>query len=305
MPLKDIAEQLGVSPEQVRKWKHQDKWCAGKASGAGSASGEEPGNGKVTLPKAERKNEQKAELKAEQRTEIKSNVTNKKRATKSFNNKEEDQLSTFEELMQRLTPKRQLFVMEYLRDEEFNATQAAIRSGFSKKTAYSQGQRLLKNVEVKAAIDAAMAARLERLKMSQDETLLEISKLARAKITDYLSFRTEKTIVDCDGNGTPIYDYKQIVEVKPSDEVDGAAIAEVQLTKDGTFKFKLHDKKGSLELMGRHQGLFKDKHEHTGKDGGPIEISKKPDLSSLTDEELDELERILSKATQDTGTEPD
>lgn len=49
-----------------------------------------------------------------------------------------------------LTDKRRAFVTEYPKD--FNATQAAIRAGFSKKTAYAQGQRLLKNVEVIQAL---------------------------------------------------------------------------------------------------------------------------------------------------------
>lgn len=54
-----------------------------------------------------------------------------------------------------LTPKQQRFVDEYLID--LNATQAAIRAGYSKKTAYSQGQRLLKHVEVSQQIATAAA----------------------------------------------------------------------------------------------------------------------------------------------------
>lgn len=50
-----------------------------------------------------------------------------------------------------LTAKQQRFCDEYLID--LNATQAAIRTGYSEKTAYSQGQRMLKNVEVRAYLD--------------------------------------------------------------------------------------------------------------------------------------------------------
>lgn len=49
-----------------------------------------------------------------------------------------------------MTDRQKLFVEEYLKD--YNATKAAIRAGYSKRTAYSQGQRLLKNVEIKQAI---------------------------------------------------------------------------------------------------------------------------------------------------------
>ena len=51
----------------------------------------------------------------------------------------------------------------------------------------------------------------------------------------------------------------------------------------------------ALELLGRHAGMFPNRHEHTGKDGEPIKF--RPDLSKLTKEELNELERILSRAT--------
>ena len=71
-----------------------------------------------------------------------------------------------------LTPKQERFVAEYLID--LNATQAAIRAGYSEKTAYSQGQRLLKNVEVAAAIQKALAERSERTKITQDYVLTSI-----------------------------------------------------------------------------------------------------------------------------------
>lgn len=59
-----------------------------------------------------------------------------------------------------MTPKQQAFVNEYLID--LNATQAAIRAGYSEATAYSQGQRLLKNVEVAEAVSGAKTERAEQ-----------------------------------------------------------------------------------------------------------------------------------------------
>lgn len=66
-----------------------------------------------------------------------------------------------------LSAKQRLFVSEYLID--LNATQAAIRAGYSEKTAYSQGQRLLKHVEVQAAIEAAKTERLERTEINAED----------------------------------------------------------------------------------------------------------------------------------------
>ena len=71
-------------------------------------------------------------------------------------------------------PKRRLFVDEYLLD--LNATQAAIRAGYSPKTAYSQGQRLLKNDEVRQLIDKAQAARAVRLQASSDWVIEELRR---------------------------------------------------------------------------------------------------------------------------------
>ncbi len=68
-----------------------------------------------------------------------------------------------------MTPKQQRFVTEYLVD--LNATQAAIRAGYSEKTARSQGQRLLTNVDIAMAIEAGQAKRSERTEVTQDYVL--------------------------------------------------------------------------------------------------------------------------------------
>lgn len=69
-----------------------------------------------------------------------------------------------------MTEKRKRFAEEYLFD--FNATQAAIRAGYSERTAYSIGQRLLKDVEVKTYIDAALA-RLQAENVADAQEVME------------------------------------------------------------------------------------------------------------------------------------
>lgn len=66
-----------------------------------------------------------------------------------------------------MTGKQQIFIFEYLKD--CNATQAAIRAGYSSRTAYSIGQRLLKNVEVSQAIDAAITERRSKLIATREQ----------------------------------------------------------------------------------------------------------------------------------------
>ncbi len=67
----------------------------------------------------------------------------------------------------KLTAKQQVFVMEYLND--FNATRAAQAAGYSQRTAYSIGQRLLKNVEISQAINSAMTERKNQLIATREQ----------------------------------------------------------------------------------------------------------------------------------------
>ena len=76
-----------------------------------------------------------------------------------------------------MTPKQQRFIDEYLID--FNATQAAIRAGYSSDTAKQQGSRLLSNVDVRAAIDTAIRERSSRALLSQDAVLCGLLEEAR------------------------------------------------------------------------------------------------------------------------------
>lgn len=88
--------------------------------------------------------------------------------------------------MKPLTPKQAAFVREYLKDS--NATQAAIRVGYSEKTAYSQGGRLLKNVEVCAAID-------ERNRVAEDEAIITKAEVLRGLRSEATSAENESARV--------------------------------------------------------------------------------------------------------------
>jgi phage terminase small subunit len=81
-----------------------------------------------------------------------------------------------------LNEKQAAFVREYLVD--LNATQAASRAGYSEKTAHSQGQRLLKNAEVRKAINAGKSRRAERVEVSADEVLRELMRLGFSDIAN-------------------------------------------------------------------------------------------------------------------------
>lgn len=168
-----------------------------------------------------------------------------------------------------LTPKQARFVDEFMID--LNATQAAKRAGYSEFTADVQGPRLLGNVGVAAAIAARQAAIAQKLGVTQERIVAELAKIAFADIRKAVSWGRspiDTTSENASPNGLGIYP----VELVSSDKIDddtAAAVSEVSLTQTG-IKIKMHDKKSALVDLGKHLGMFKERIEHTGKDGAPL-----------------------------------
>ena len=156
-----------------------------------------------------------------------------------------------------LTAKQEAFIQEYLID--LNATQAAIRAGYSEKTAEVIGYENLNKPQIKCEISKRMQERASRTQITADRVLKEYAKIAFADIKNFLSYRTEKVHVGNDEEGNPLFGYKQIIEMVPSDDVDGTMVGEVSINEKGVFSFKLHDKKDALDKLSRHLGLFNDK----------------------------------------------
>lgn len=165
-----------------------------------------------------------------------------------------------------LTPQQQRFVDEYLID--LNATQAAIRAGYSEDTAYSQGGRLLKHVEVGKAIADAMAERSVRTRVTADRVLTELARIGFSDIRSVVAWRANVTETDkVDEDGVPETRSYNEVELIGSDIIDhdaAAAVAEISQSKDGALKIKMHNKVAALTEMGKHLGVSQ-KIEHDGK----------------------------------------
>lgn len=162
-----------------------------------------------------------------------------------------------------LTAKQTAFATEYLLDH--NATQAAIRAGYSAKTAEVQGPRLLGNVRVALAIQAGQAVRSERTRISADAVLNELSKIGYANMLDYICVNSEGT-AGIDLSNLTREQAAAITELTSEDTYD----AKGNLTRRN--KIKLADKRAALVDIGRHLGLFKDRVEITGKDGGAVQV---------------------------------
>lgn len=170
------------------------------------------------------------------------------------------------------------FVEEYLRD--LNATQAAVRAGYSMRTARRQASRLLTKVDIAQAIQRAIAQRSERTGIARDRVLSEVGCLAFSNITHYT--------VDQDGRLVP-------ANGAPADAMKAVASFKSKRTEFGVeFEIKLWDKPSALKLAGRHVGLFPDRLEVTGRNRKPITAEA---IRTESSEELvARTEQLLKKA---------
>lgn len=160
-----------------------------------------------------------------------------------------------------LTAKQRRFVDEYLID--LNATQAAIRAGYSAKTANEQGARLLANVSVQALLTERIKDRERRTEITQDKVIAELAKIGFADIRKAVQWGPELRVVDQETGETAIANGVSLVDSEKIDSDTAAAISEISQTAQGV-KVKLHDKRAALVDIGRHLGMFKDRIEHSG-----------------------------------------
>lgn len=167
--------------------------------------------------------------------------------------------------MSELNAKQRRFAEEYLVD--LNATQAAIRAGYSEKTAGSQGFDLLRKPEIAAYVSDKQQERGLRTQITADRVLQELGRLAffdiRKLYNDDGTMKNPSELDDETAAGLAGIDViEQAVSSTESDE----RTTEFFSTK----KAKTFDKKGALELCMRHLGMLKDKVEHSGPNGQPL-----------------------------------
>lgn len=179
--------------------------------------------------------------------------------------------------MSELNERQKRFIAEYLVD--LNATQAAIRAGYSEKTAHSTGCRLLKQADIAASLAKHQEARAERVGITADMVLEELARIGFANIYDYMRL-TEQGDAFVDLSELTREQAAAISEVTVEDFKDGRGEKARDVRR---VKFKLHDKRPALVDIGKHLGMFVDRKEITGKDGGPIEVSETPASKRLKD----------------------
>jgi phage terminase small subunit len=164
-----------------------------------------------------------------------------------------------------MTPKQERFVAEYLANG-LNATKAALSAGYSEATAASQGARLLTNVEVSEAIANKAQRHMTKLDISVERTLDMVGRLA---------FFDPADLFESDGS------MKQIRDISPDARsvIAGMEVSDIwagegeQKSIIGNLKkIKLTDRSSALDKLMRYHALYRDRVEHTGKDGGAMEF---------------------------------
>jgi phage terminase small subunit len=165
-----------------------------------------------------------------------------------------------------LSNKQQEFVKQYLID--FNATQAALRAGYSEKSAYSIGWENLRKPEIIAAIrDQAMSA---------EEVLSRLSDMARGDIADLMEITpsgfTFRLLVDENGQRIVNPQTKLIKKIKQK------VTTYLAKTEDGEDReiieteLELYDAQAALVQLGKYHKLFVERQELTGAGGGPVTL---------------------------------
>lgn len=157
-----------------------------------------------------------------------------------------------------LNPKQRRFVAEYLKDQ--NGTQAAIRAGYSKKTANEQAAQLLAILSVRAAVDTELAKIQEKAGVTQERILNALLNIA--EIDPRKLFNKDGTL-------------KKVHEI-PNDVAATIASIESCDTDGEVKKIRFWDKTRALELLGKHLKMFTDRNEISDGSGAPVVIQFMP-----------------------------
>jgi phage terminase small subunit len=152
----------------------------------------------------------------------------------------------------KLTPKQAQFVQEYLID--LNATQAAIRAGYSPKRADEQGYENLRKPEIQTALAAERQRLAATLQITPERVLQEYARLAFADLRRVASWDTEGVHFH-DSAALGDQDAAAIAEVHEDTRIVATEQGEVRTVKK---RLKMHDKKGALDSLAKHLKLFRD-----------------------------------------------
>lgn len=191
-----------------------------------------------------------------------------------------------------LSDRERAFCEHYVGAANFSGKDAAEMAGYKESDAYNRAHRILNKPEAQIYLATLKAERSERMKIDADWLLAILAEEATADIADiyndggFLKPIQEWPMVWRRGLVAGI-DVEELFEGRGPDRVQTGFVRKV----------KLADRTRIKEMIGKHVDVqaWRERHEHTGKDGGPIQVRTAPDLSQLTTDELRQMEQLLGK----------
>ncbi len=164
---------------------------------------------------------------------------------------------------QALTDQQKRFVSEYLVD--LNAWRAAVRAGYSPRSARGHAYQLIRRPHIAAAISAAQAELARKVGITVDRIITELARIGFSDIREVIQWRSSPAGPEESGEGGDSHDRAtSVVELRNADDLApdvAAAIAEISQGPTGGLRVKLHDKRAALVDLGRHLGMFAERRE--------------------------------------------
>jgi len=154
-----------------------------------------------------------------------------------------------------ITDRMKKFVDEYLID--FNATQAAIRAGYSPDTANEQGSQLLARPDIRELVAEGQKAIAERTQTFQDNAVDELKIVGFSDLADFLTVKEGGIVEQKSFDQLTKEQTKCIKKIKQTVRTSHSSDGTI-LHQTATLEIELHDKLKALELLGRHLGMFND-----------------------------------------------
>lgn len=196
----------------------------------------------------------------------------------------------------KLTSKQLRFIQEFTIDH--NATQAAIRAGYSPKTAGAIGAENLRKPQIDAEIKRLESETVQKLEITRDRIVQELAEIAFAKATDYVSVETEPApqMIIHPLTGEPVTIpgvYCQTVRITDTDQLPEnkkTAIASIKQGVNG-IELKTHDKVRALEMLGKMLGVFDSREAQAEQENNLFDVIVGSMEEVLDTDDLPEIEQ--------------
>lgn len=252
--LKDLAEKHGVKAATLRSRKNRENWDAELSGASVATPNDNPKKKKATQSKKATSREKRATKRG-------------KAVAKKEDSESRMDLQILEELEDAdLTDMQRLFCLHYLRT--FNATQAAIKAGYSPHTAHVIGHENLRKPKIKQELTRLKRAMASELYVDAMDILNQYAKIAFADITDFVEFGTQLVPVMASGSPIiitnpdtgkkePLLKEVNVMRFKESFMVDGQLISSVKQGRDGA-SIQLIDKMKALEKLEQYRDVIPD-----------------------------------------------